>query len=578
MSILIFLTSLIIHSSQCVWVADVSQTISVLYKDGEFEVLPGLNYYASVVAWARFTNEQLTNGWMHLEITTNEHFPDEIQAQASGFAEGYLTKESIYNYYQEFYSTLICNENIEDFKDVCASFKDALKTNEEYIKKSVREKASTQPKWHMVDMFYKQLDGMKVGFLAKYKENNEEIGSQDFDLEHGFLLLNFLADIWDYMEKFKLEQAVGKEVNERIRPSCSVLIKHLSEIKELFVGHNTWHEYAALGYKFLKKYNLNYHLLPDSPELVPGHTLTMSSYTATIISLDDFLTTSSGLATTETTLNIYNSSLYTNLDSSSQLFEPVRVMAANRLATNGQEWTNIMSEDNGGTYNNQWMIIDYSKIQKNGSLDDGTLWVYEQLPGRTWAEDQTNVLREKGFWASYNRAFYPEVHRLSGGEEMAEKFGEYFSYTDTPRAMIMAREQAKVVDEESMTEFMRYNDFQNDPDAQVQGCNQPIPAGSIANRLDLTLPGSECEFEDLDQMIGHKGYGALDMKVVTRRLMAAGQQFWAVAGPMHNDQVTPFSWANTNLTDSPQYTPITTFDFQPEVKTWGLKGINQVIY
>lgn len=151
--------------------------------------------------------------------------------------------------------------------------------------------------------------------------------------------------------------------------------------------------------RFLKKYNLNYHLLPDSPELVPGHTLTMSSYTATIISLDDFLTTSSGLATTETTLNIYNSSLYSNLDSSSQLFEPVRlgkpkskvfspnlfliyrVMAANRLATNGQEWTNIMSEDNGGTYNNQWMIIDYSKIQENGSLDDGTLWVYEQLPG-----------------------------------------------------------------------------------------------------------------------------------------------------------------------------------------------------
>ena len=128
----------------------------------------------------------------------------------------------------------------------------------------------------------------------------------------------------------------------------------------------------------------------------------MSSYTATIISLDDFLTTSSGLATTETTLNIYNSSLYSNLDSSSQLFEPVRlgfidkpkskvfsknlfpifrVMAANRLATNGQEWTNIMSEDNGGTYNNQWMIIDYSKIQENGSLYDGTLWVYEQLPG-----------------------------------------------------------------------------------------------------------------------------------------------------------------------------------------------------
>ena len=96
----LFLTCSILNSINCVWIADISQTISVLYKDGEFEVLPGLNYYASVVAWASFTNDQLTNGWMNLEITTNEHFPDEIQAQAAGFAEGYLTKESIYNYYQ----------------------------------------------------------------------------------------------------------------------------------------------------------------------------------------------------------------------------------------------------------------------------------------------------------------------------------------------------------------------------------------------------------------------------------------------------------------------------------------------
>ena len=39
---------------------------------------------------------------------------------------------------------------------------------------------------------------------------------------------------------------------------------------------------------------------------------------------------------------------------------------------------------------------------------------------------------------------------------MAEKYGEYFCYTETPRAKILAREQAKVVDEESMTEFMRF--------------------------------------------------------------------------------------------------------------------------
>lgn len=135
-----------------------------------------------------------------------------------------------------------------------------------------------------------------------------------------------------------------------------------------------------------------------------------------------------------------------------------------------------------------------------------------------------------------------------------------------------------IIDLHIYDKLFRYNDFQNDPEAQVEGCDAPIPAGSIANRLDLTLPGSECEFKDLDQMVGHKGYGALDMKFVTRRLLADDQRFWAVAGPMHNDRVAPFSWANTNLTDSPRYTPIISFDFQPQVKTWEMQGFNQVIY
>ena len=46
-----------------------------------------------------------------------------------------------------------------------------------------------------------------------------------------------------------------------------------------------------------------------------------------------------------------------------------------------------------------------------------------------------------------------------------------------------------MTNEASMIDFMRFNDFQNDPEAVVEGCNAPIPAGSVANRLDLTLLG-----------------------------------------------------------------------------------------
>ena len=128
--------------------------------------------------------------------------------------------------------------------------------------------------------------------------------------------------------------------------------------------------------RLLKRYSLNYHLVSGGgKEVVPGHTVTMSSYPATIASIDDFLTVSTGLVTTETTLYIYNSSLYQLLDPTSQLLEPVRVMAANRLARSGREWTEIMARHNGGTYNNQWMVIDYNKLGTDGSLAAGALWV-----------------------------------------------------------------------------------------------------------------------------------------------------------------------------------------------------------
>ena len=322
----------------------------------------------------------------------------------------------------------------------------------------------------------------------------------------------------------------------------------------------------------LKRYSLHYRTVTGGAEKVPGHTVTMSSFAGTILSTDDFLTINTGLVTTETTISLYNSSLFQTLDPASQLFESVRVMTANRLATTGEEWTEIMARNNGGTYNNQWMVVDYNKVQEDGTLDPGALWVYEQLPGRTWAEDKTADLRRLGYWISYNRAHFPEAFALSGEENMTSLYGDYFSYKKSPRAVIMRREQAGVVDEETMIQFMRYNDFQNDPAAVIEGCNNPVPAGSVANRCDLTLHHTVCRWEEMDDMVGHKGYGALDMKVINNRLLRSGQQFWAVAGPTYNEKLPPFSWTTTNLTDTPLYTPILTFDFTPHVHAWLLHG------
>ena len=211
-------------------------------------------------------------------------------------------------------------------------------------------------------------------------------------------LINYLADVWDYKEKFDSVSAKNETSTKVIlkitslrdivfksyqasRPTCSVLIKHLPEKDEMYVAHNTWHEYSAMSYRVLKKYNLPYRRLAKTEERVAAETATMSSYVGTIFSLDDFMTLSSGLVTTETSLVVYDSSLFEASQPLGQVFEPARVMAANRLARDGREWTEIARQFNSGTYNNQWMVVDMSKVS-GARLDDGALWVMEQLPGR----------------------------------------------------------------------------------------------------------------------------------------------------------------------------------------------------
>ncbi len=87
------------------------------------------------------------------------------------------------------------------------------------------------------------------------------------------------------------------------------------------------------------------------------------------------------------------------------MFVFVRNIIANRLANSGKEWTDIFGLYNSGTYNNQFMIIDY-KLYKTGTelseLKDDLLWVLEQMPGMIRAADVTHVLREQGYWASFN--------------------------------------------------------------------------------------------------------------------------------------------------------------------------------
>ena len=45
-------------------------------------------------------------------------------------------------------------------------------------------------------------------------------------------------------------------------------------------------------------------------------------------------------------------------------------------------------------------------------------------------------IRRRGYWASYNRAFYKDAFEASGAANMTDRYGDYFSYKNTVRAKV----------------------------------------------------------------------------------------------------------------------------------------------
>lgn len=120
------------------------------------------------------------------------------------------------------------------------------------------------------------------------------------------------------------------------------------------------------------------------------------------------------------------------------------------IITVGKEWTEVFSRHNSGTYNNQWMIVDYKLFKPFKPLRDGLFWVLEQLPTLIESRDATDVLRSQSFWPSYNSPYFPTIFNLSGVPALVEQYGDWFTYDKTPRALIFNRDQSKITDMNSM--------------------------------------------------------------------------------------------------------------------------------
>ncbi|KAB0351164.1 hypothetical protein FD754_016021 [Muntiacus muntjak] len=243
-------------------------------------------------------------------------------------------------------------------------------------------------------------------------------------------------------------------------------------------------------------------------------------------SLDDFYLLSSGLVLLQTTNSVYNKSLLQHVVPQS-LLAWQRVRVANMMANNGKQWAEVFSKFNSGTYNNQYMVLDLKKVNLNHSLDEGTLYIVEQIPTCVEYSEQTAVLR-RGYWPSYNIPFHEKVYNWSGYPILVKNLGLDYSYDLAPRAKIFRRDQGKVTDMESMKYIMRYNNYKEDPYSKGDPCN------------------TICCREDLNSLNPSPG-GCYDTKVADIYL-ASKYKAYAISGPTVQGGLPVFHWSRFNKT------------------------------
>lgn len=462
-----------------------------------------------------------TTGWGSLVVEGNGEVAVELAAYGSGFVEGYLTYD------------LIDLAWLGNPVTASAKAQQFIKDNVAWIGEQVKSQGATDAYWHEVGLVYLQEQGLNDGYVLgsnnKPALTAEQIMYMALQVEVGDIEQS-VVDVSSRLDWSSLsdEEFARKSITAS---HCSAIFKVTANFSEVYASHDTWSSYTTMLRLFK-----TYATTPASSRKTAD--LIFSSYPGSLASIDDFYLTSQNIVAIETTNNVFNASLYDYITTQTVPYW-ARVTVASRVATTAQSWHETFYRFNSGTYNNQWMTLDYKLFSPGQLLAPGLFWVSEQLPGHFHSEDQTMVL-QRGYWPSYNVPFYEDIYTLSGYPEQVKRRGPSSSYQLAPRASLFRKHAGAVDTLEDLKGFMLLNTYgTGDPLA-------PNPFAAIASRGDLS---------------GLEAFGAIDSKITSYALAKAGSAL-AISGPTHT-QHPPFSWTGgfASQKEFPHYGQPTTFNF-----------------
>lgn len=489
---------------------------------------------ASATASAVFDDSVDAKGWAALRVATREGAADDDAAFAAGYIEAALTTRRSAQHLRSYFETTFPNGTGDP---LYAAARDFLEANDAYMRRQCASGTAARGARCLV---WAQLDGLVAGHAA-------HAAAADALTRLDFLFANALVDLSSVIHKPFLKEEWTAEraaLYTRRTTHCSAIVRLSADLGHLWTSHNTWTGYYTM-LRVAKTYDM-----PLSG--VRARTTVFSGYFATLSSLDDFFVLSSGLVVQETTNPLYNTSLAAEIVPQATLTW-ARTIAANRGARDGAEWTSLFAEDNSGTINNQWMVVDYNRFTPFRPLPPGTLTILEQWPGFVETTDVTQYLNV-GYWQSFNRPFFRRGRAQSGGDDMFARFGNGYSYALNPRAKIFRRDAGKIESRDDLKRFVRYNQWQTDPFSAngYGGAGEPPSAeNAIAARCDLVAAGSTAGE-------GRAAFGNTDAKIADEADVRA-LRFEATSGPTHDDQPV-FEWAG-EWASSPHHGQPRAFDF-----------------
>ncbi|KAG2442565.1 hypothetical protein HXX76_002651 [Chlamydomonas incerta] len=477
---------------------------------------------------------------------------------------------------------------------------DWLEVQEAWVNEQLKSAPADDPYWRLLGLVQRQFDGLVDGYQnragqeAGRRQGQQQgqvgrrmapgggAGSGNEDVAVGWLerrdmmFLNSNGDVYDIIDALEAGYGYGDDDNSaanaadgsrrgRRHPSfadidespmrmslklglqgkCSALIKVTGDLTDLLVGHSTHDSFTAMT-RIYKHYDFS----SMADDAITARRVSFSSYPGELFSDDDFYLLSTGLMVLETTNHIYVGDVYRPLQPHCVLSWQ-RIRLANWMAGTGEEWVDVFGRFNSGTYNNQYMVINFNRFVPGKELQPGLLWVVEQLPDIFLTSDMTQELA-RGYWPSYNVAYFPEVYEAAGYPDMiarleakgAKKYAfpiRLLKYQIAPRASIFRRDQGAVGNMDGLKRMMRYNDWQKDPYADGN------PVGAVCARGDLAT--------------GKDGIakGCYDSKVTTAS-MALRMESEVIGGPTAQGQ-PPFSWSDPRWVNLPHRGMPDTFDF-----------------